>query len=121
MEAPLAISKLKEFDTKMVVMFSDSPSNLKAVALNCGVPIFRDHLQSQRDKALEFDNPLEIDPAARSLLIPGWVPKEQLKSALAYDRIYVYRYAVAGLFLLRVAEVLTVEPAGLRRRRRSCS
>jgi hypothetical protein len=89
--APL-LAKLKESDTKLVVLFPGSVDTVKTWAVQCKSPILFDCMRHSKEKPMEIENPLEVDPNNRSIVVNFTaLSKDQLRPIFAYDRIFMPR------------------------------
>lgn len=95
-QLPLAMARVRETETKVIVLYSGHPDVIKTWAVQCQSPILFDCLRLSKEKPMEIENPLEVDPNNRSIMANfANLGKDQLKPVFAYDRIFMPRMGYA--------------------------
>ena len=96
-QAQSLLSKVRESETKLVVLFPCGVDSLKNWAVQCGAPILFDCMRHSKEKPMEIENPLEVDPNNRSILVNYLnISKDQLRPIFSYDRVYMPRMGAAA-------------------------
>ena len=113
------LAKIRESETKLIVLFSSGVDTMKNWAVQCGSPILFDCMRHCKDKPMEIENPLEVDPANRSILVNFMsLTKEQLRPIFAYDRIFMPRVGAAMKeqlvqYLKEMGETVAIHAVGM--------